>query len=73
MSQTNTLAKGSGRNYFPTQPLKSFLNSYNEQSLNEFCASIYSSAEKGHQMMPFLALLSQILFKDFPRACDNSK
>jgi hypothetical protein len=35
-------------------------------------ANINFSAEKGHQMMPFLLLVRQILFKDFSEVSANS-
>jgi len=35
-------------------------------------SDILYSAEKGHQMMPFLLLVRQILFQDFPKTLANS-
>ncbi|EGU49178.1 hypothetical protein VITU9109_13492 [Vibrio tubiashii ATCC 19109] len=41
--------------------------------LNKKTTDILYSAEKGHQMMPFLLLVRQILFKDFPKSLANSE
>ncbi|WP_281630904.1 hypothetical protein [Vibrio sp. St2] len=40
--------------------------------LDKKLANIIFSAEKGHQMMPFLLLVRQILFKDFSEVFSNS-
>jgi hypothetical protein len=40
--------------------------------LDKKLANIIFSAEKGHQMMPFLLLVRQILFQDFPKTLANS-
>jgi len=40
--------------------------------LNKKTTDILFSAEKGHQMMPFLLLVRQILFKIFPKSLANS-
>ncbi|HAS62573.1 MAG TPA: hypothetical protein DCS35_08295 [Vibrio sp.] len=40
--------------------------------LNKNSANIFFSAEKGHQMMPFLLLVRQILLKRFSDIFGNS-
>ncbi|MFA0088623.1 hypothetical protein BCU66_007355 [Vibrio sp. 10N.286.49.B1] len=60
MSQTNTLQKDSASIY----DLLSLQNPLFIHQIGEFCASINSSAEKGHQMMPFLLVVRQDFAKN---------